>query len=152
MRMLKGFVEELGLVGVTRIKAKLQDLLPPSSSRQFLSPILCLPNLRTLDRINYGEKRQGIRMADNRLLTYPALDVDSSADEILALQPPSNSRRMNAYREWDLCCTCRWLFCLIIAASLTIIRLLRAVKRTMNCEKKGTTLTTSQGANSDLAN
>ena len=42
---------------------------------------------------------------------------------------------MNAYREWDLCCTCRWLFCLIIAASLTIIRLLRAVKRTMNCEK-----------------
>ena len=42
---------------------------------------------------------------------------------------------MNAYPEWDLCCTCRWLFCLIIAASLTIIRLLRAVKRTMNCEK-----------------
>ena len=36
MRMLKGFVEGLGLVGVTRIKAKLQDL-PPSL---FLSPIL----------------------------------------------------------------------------------------------------------------
>ena len=56
---------------------------------------------------------------------------------------------MNAYREWDLGCACSWLFCLIIAASLTIIRLLRAVKRTMNCEKGQATLTTSQGANSE---